>query len=106
MSDGRLLHIASEIVGRHFENFYTPVDRAAGVPRGALETAVREGKFEAEGSKASEVRVPRPEVPGCAAAESTGFAAAGTFGSVISLWRWPARGGWPAGALPRPLSWC
>jgi PAS domain S-box-containing protein len=39
----------SEIVGRHFENFYTPEDRAAGVPPRALETAAREGKFEAEG---------------------------------------------------------
>jgi len=40
---------ASEIVGRHFEAFYTPEDRADGVPRRALETARREGKFEAEG---------------------------------------------------------
>lgn len=40
---------ASEIVGRHFETFYTPEDRAAGVPRRALQTAIREGKFEAEG---------------------------------------------------------
>ncbi len=39
----------TEIVGRHFENFYTPEDRAAGVPARALETARREGKFEAEG---------------------------------------------------------
>jgi PAS domain S-box-containing protein len=42
---------ASEIVGRHFENFYTPEDRAAGVPRRALQTAIREGKFEAEGER-------------------------------------------------------
>jgi PAS domain S-box-containing protein len=42
-------YLASEIVGRHFENFYTPADRAAGVPRRALETAFREGKFESEG---------------------------------------------------------
>jgi PAS domain S-box-containing protein len=39
----------SEIVGRHFENFYTPEDRAAGIPVRALATAAREGKFEAEG---------------------------------------------------------
>jgi PAS domain S-box-containing protein len=42
---------AAEIVGRHFENFYTEEDRAAGVPRRALETARREGKFEAEGQR-------------------------------------------------------
>ncbi|CAN5388370.1 hypothetical protein BH10PSE6_BH10PSE6_07370 [soil metagenome] len=42
-------YLASEIVGSHFENFYTPSDRAAGKPKRALETAVREGKFEAEG---------------------------------------------------------
>jgi len=39
----------TEIIGRHFENFYTAEDRAAGVPARALETAKREGKFEAEG---------------------------------------------------------
>jgi PAS domain S-box-containing protein len=44
-------YLASEIVGRHFESFYTPADRAAGVPRRALQTAVREGKFEAEGHR-------------------------------------------------------
>jgi len=37
-----------EIVGRHFELFYTPEDRAAGVPRHAMETARAHGKFEAE----------------------------------------------------------
>jgi PAS domain S-box-containing protein len=42
---------ASEIVGRHFETFYTPEDRATGLPRRALETAFREGKFEAEGRR-------------------------------------------------------
>jgi PAS domain S-box-containing protein len=41
----------SEIVGRHFENFYTPEDRAAGVPAKALATAEREGRFEAEGPR-------------------------------------------------------
>jgi PAS domain S-box-containing protein len=38
-----------EIVGQHFSLFYTPEDRAAGVPKKALETARREGKYEAEG---------------------------------------------------------
>jgi PAS domain S-box-containing protein len=38
-----------EIIGRHFSQFYTEEDRAAGVPRGAIETAKREGKFEKEG---------------------------------------------------------
>jgi PAS domain S-box-containing protein len=38
-----------EIVGQHFSRFYTAEDRAAGVPQRALETAAREGKFEAEG---------------------------------------------------------
>ena len=42
-------YAASEIVGRHFENFYTAPDRAAGVPARALETARTAGKFEAEG---------------------------------------------------------
>ncbi|WP_218191050.1 response regulator [Enhydrobacter aerosaccus] len=42
-------YAASEIIGRHFERFYTPEDRAAGVPARALQTAIREGKFEAEG---------------------------------------------------------
>src|SRR5262249_50439644 len=39
----------AEIVGRHFQVFYTEEDRAAGVPARALETAQRAGKFEAEG---------------------------------------------------------
>jgi len=38
----------SEIVGQHFSRFYTEEDRAAGVPQQALETAVREGKYENE----------------------------------------------------------
>jgi PAS domain S-box-containing protein len=40
---------ADEIVGEHFSRFYTEEDRNAGVPRLALETALREGKFEGEG---------------------------------------------------------
>jgi PAS domain S-box-containing protein len=42
-------YAAGEIVGRHFSQFYTDEDRAAGEPRRALETATREGKFEKEG---------------------------------------------------------
>ena len=39
----------SEIVGRHFSQFYTPEDRAAGVPDRALATAASVGRYEAEG---------------------------------------------------------
>ena len=39
----------AEIRGRHFSEFYTPEDRAAGKPAFALATAVRTGKFEGEG---------------------------------------------------------
>ncbi len=42
---------ASEIVGQHFERFYTAAERATGLPAQALETALREGKFEAEGRR-------------------------------------------------------
>jgi PAS domain S-box-containing protein len=42
-------YTADEIIGRHFSEFYTPEDREAGLPRRALDTAVREGKFESEG---------------------------------------------------------
>ena len=38
-----------EIIGRHFSQFYTEADREAGEPRRALETALREGRFEKEG---------------------------------------------------------
>lgn len=40
---------ADEIMGEHFSRFYTEEDREAGIPRIALETAEREGRFEAEG---------------------------------------------------------
>ncbi|MDM9558721.1 two-component system sensor histidine kinase NtrB [Bordetella petrii] len=40
---------AAEIIGKHFSCFYTPDDRAAGVPGRALQTATTEGRFEAEG---------------------------------------------------------
>jgi PAS domain S-box-containing protein len=39
----------AEIRGKHFSEFYTPEDRAAGVPEFALTTAARTGKFEGEG---------------------------------------------------------
>jgi PAS domain S-box-containing protein len=42
-------YAASEIIGEHFSRFYTEEDKQAGIPRIALETAVREGRFEAEG---------------------------------------------------------
>ncbi|PDT04797.1 hybrid sensor histidine kinase/response regulator [Rhizobium chutanense] len=38
-----------EIIGRHFSTFYTPEDRAAGVPETALGVARAEGRFEREG---------------------------------------------------------
>ncbi|MFS8145850.1 PAS domain S-box protein [Rhizobium sp. BR 249] len=38
-----------EIIGRHFSTFYTPEDRAAGVPETALSAARSEGRFEREG---------------------------------------------------------
>jgi len=40
---------ADEIVGEHFSRFYTPEERARGIPKIALATAEREGRFEAEG---------------------------------------------------------
>jgi PAS domain S-box-containing protein len=40
---------ADEIIGRHFSRFYTEEDRKSGVPARALETAAREGRYEAEG---------------------------------------------------------
>jgi PAS domain S-box-containing protein len=39
----------NEIIGQHFSRFYTPEDQETGLPSRALETARREGKFEAEG---------------------------------------------------------
>jgi PAS domain S-box-containing protein len=38
-----------EIIGQHFSRFYTDVEREHGIPKLALETAAREGRFEAEG---------------------------------------------------------
>jgi PAS domain S-box-containing protein len=42
-------YAASDIIGQHFSRFYTPEDREAGIPAKALETAAKEGKYEAEG---------------------------------------------------------
>lgn len=42
---------ANEIVGQHFSVFYTPEDRAKGLPQKGLETARREGRFQAEGQR-------------------------------------------------------
>src|ERR1700689_4393089 len=42
-------YTASEIVGQHFSKFYTPEDRARDLPARALETAIREKHFLAEG---------------------------------------------------------
>jgi len=42
-------YTASEIIGSHFSRFYSAADQAAKLPQKALETATREGKFEAEG---------------------------------------------------------
>lgn len=41
-------YTADEIVGQHFSRFYTEEDRARGEPQFALETALREGKYERE----------------------------------------------------------
>jgi PAS domain S-box-containing protein len=40
---------AGEIIGQHFSRFYGEEDRAAGIPTKALQTALSEGRFEAEG---------------------------------------------------------
>jgi PAS domain S-box-containing protein len=42
-------YLAPEILGEHFSRFYTPEDRASGMPARALATALAEGKYEAEG---------------------------------------------------------
>lgn len=40
---------AREVLGKHYEMFFTDEDRAADVPRKALRIAAREGRFETEG---------------------------------------------------------
>jgi PAS domain S-box-containing protein len=42
-------YTAREIIGQHFSRFYTEQDQKTDLPRRALQTAEREGKFEAEG---------------------------------------------------------
>jgi PAS domain S-box-containing protein len=44
-------YASSDIVGRHFSQFYTPQDRAAGVPARALQIAAETGRFEAEAQR-------------------------------------------------------
>jgi PAS domain S-box-containing protein len=39
---------AEEIIGEHFSRFYTREDQQAGAPQAALDTAVRDGRFERE----------------------------------------------------------
>jgi PAS domain S-box-containing protein len=41
-------YLPDEIVGSHFSRFYTEEDRALGEPQKALDTALREGRFERE----------------------------------------------------------
>jgi PAS domain S-box-containing protein len=40
---------ANEIIGQHFSRFYPEEDQKAGLPAKALDIALKEGKFEAEG---------------------------------------------------------
>jgi PAS domain S-box-containing protein len=42
-------YTADEIIGQHFSKFYTPEDRARGLPGRYLDVAAREGRLEAEG---------------------------------------------------------
>src|ERR1700682_3856529 len=42
-------YLADDIIGEHFSRFYTVEDEAAGIPSKALQTALADGKFEAEG---------------------------------------------------------
>ncbi len=42
-------YTADEIIGQHFSSFYTAEDRAAGLPKRAIEQAEAEGRYEAEG---------------------------------------------------------
>jgi PAS domain S-box-containing protein len=42
-------YTAQEIIGQHFERFYTQEDRTAGLPQNALATARTTGRFHAEG---------------------------------------------------------
>ena len=42
-------YLPEEVIGSHFSRFYRPEDRERGQPQATLATAVREGRFEAEG---------------------------------------------------------
>ncbi|MEB3827069.1 PAS domain S-box protein [Phormidium sp. CCY1219] len=42
---------AEEILGQHFEVFYSPEDRRLGTPQGELEQAKNQGRFEKEGER-------------------------------------------------------
>nr|WP_314541702.1 PAS domain S-box protein [uncultured Massilia sp.] len=42
-------YLATDILGQHFSRFYTPEDRAVGLPARALRCALEEGKYESEG---------------------------------------------------------
>ena len=42
-------YLPDEIIGKHFSQFYTDEDRRLGLPQLALDTAIREGRFEKEG---------------------------------------------------------
>lgn len=41
----------AEIIGQHFSRFFTPEDRAAGLPETILRTAAEEGRYESEGRR-------------------------------------------------------
>jgi PAS domain S-box-containing protein len=49
-------YAAADIIGHHFSTFYAEEDRAAGLQERALETATREGRYEAEGWRVSQGR--------------------------------------------------
>ena len=42
-------YVRDEVIGLHLSSFYSPEDRASGVPDRGIEVARREGKFNAEG---------------------------------------------------------
>jgi PAS domain S-box-containing protein len=42
---------ADEIIGEHFSLFFTPEDRAKGLPERVLRTAAEEGRYEGEGRR-------------------------------------------------------
>lgn len=44
-------YIDDEVIGRHFELFYLPADRAAGKPAALLRTATNEGRVEEDGQR-------------------------------------------------------